>query len=127
MMKLTFVILLLYALPGLADEIVFRGVPTLRVISSTKTDDRQVLEGEAASKSECIIVERGKKYFWQSRNNVPMIRIDKPGFTYFVQSDGQGYVKVLTGERKTTNAPADYIENLTNNFEVITYWGRVAP
>ena len=124
-MKLTFVVLLLCALPVFADEIVFRGIPSLRVISSTKTDDRQVLEGEAASKAECIIVQRGKKYYWQSRNNAPMTRIDKPGFTYFVQSDGQGYVKVLTGERKATNAPADYIENLTNGFEVVTYWGRV--
>ena len=124
-MKLTFLALLLYAFPIFADEIIFRGVPTLRVISSIKTDDRQVLEGEAASKAECVIVQRGKKYFWQSRNNIPMTRIDKPGFTYFVQSDGQGYVKVLTGERKATNAPADYIENLTNGFEVITYWGRV--
>jgi hypothetical protein len=124
-MKLTFLALLLYAFPVFADEIVFRGVPNLRVISSTKTDDRQVLDGEAASKAECVIVQRGKKYFWQSRNNAPMIRIDKPQFTYFVQSDGQGSVKVFTGERKLANPPADYIENLTNGFEVVTYWGRV--
>jgi hypothetical protein len=123
-MKLTFVVLLLSALPVFADEIVFRGVPNLRVISSTKTDDRQVLEGEAASKAECVIVQRGKKYFWQSRNNIPMMRIDKPPFTYFVQSEGQGYVKVFTGERQA-NAPAEYIEILTNGFEVVTYWGRV--
>lgn len=123
-MKFTFLVLILYALPAFGDEIVFRGVPTLRVISSTKTDDRQILEGEAASKAECIIVQRGKKYFWQSRNNAPMMRIDKPPFTYFVRSDGHGSVTVFTGERTATLA-ADYIENLTNGFEVVTYWGRV--
>ena len=58
-------------------------------------------------------VQRGKKYFWVSRDNAELMRIDAPQFTYFVHTGGGGYVKVLTGSRKETNAPADYIENIT--------------
>ena len=53
------------------------------------------------------------------------MRVDAPQFTYFVHTGGGGYVKVLTGSRKETNAPADYIENITSGFDVITYWGNV--
>ena len=95
------------------------------MISSTKTDDRQVLEGEAASKAECIIVQRGKKYFWQSRNNVPMIRIDKPPFHVLRAERGTRLCQGLDRRTAETNAPAEYIEILTNGFEVVTYWGRV--
>ena len=126
-MKSTLALLLFLALPGFADEIVFRGLPSLRVISSTDHDERKQLDGDAARDAESVIVQRGKnKYFWQSRNNAPMMRVDTPGFTYFIHTGGLGYVKVLTGERKATNAPADYIESFTRGFDVITYWGRVA-
>lgn len=111
-----------------ADEVVFRGTPTVRLIAGAATESREKLDGEGAKKSECVITVRGKnKYFWASRNNVPMMRVDAPQFTYFIHAGGAGYVKVYNGERKAVNAPADYIETISQGFEVITYWGRAEP
>jgi hypothetical protein len=114
------------ALPAVAQEsIVFRGTPNVRVFSSAKTDGRETMQGEAADKAECVVVQRGKKYFWASRENVPLVRTDAAQFTFFVHPESGGYVKVFTGDRKAANAPADYIEHINRGFETITYWGRV--
>ena len=107
-----------------ADQIVFRGTPSLRVLSSVENDQRQKLDTDAAQKNECVIVQRGKKYFWASRGDAPMNRIDTSQFTYFIHTGGAGYVKIFTGVRDP-QAAADYIENINQQgFEVVTYWGR---
>lgn len=123
-MRLWFALLLCSAC-AMAQDVVFRGIPSVRVFSTTERDDRQKLEADAAKKAECVIVQQGKKYYWRSRGNAPLTRVDTQQFTYFIHTDGLGFVKVLTGSRKETNAPADYIENFTRGFEVVTYWGRV--
>lgn len=125
-MKLIATLLLASAI-AMAQDVVFRGTPSVRVLSTTERDIRETLEGEAARKAECVIVQKGKKYYWRSRGDAPLNRVDMPLFTYFVHPDGLGYVKVLTGSRKETNAPADYIEGFTEGFDVVTYWGRVSP
>jgi len=111
------------ALSALAADEVFRGAPTVRVFTSIEKESREKLDPESAKKNECVIVQRGKKYYWASRENAEMLRVDAPQFTYFIHVGGSGYVKVLTGSRKASNAPADYIENIVRGFEVITYWG----
>lgn len=123
-MKILFTLCAL-TLSAFAQDVVFRGTPTVRVFASPEGDDRQKLDQSAAYKNECVIVQRGKKYFWASRENAEMTRVDAPQFTYFIHNGGAGYVKVLTGSRKATNAPVDYIENINQGFEVITYWGKV--
>ena len=107
------------------DAIVFRGVPTVRVFSDPDKDDRQKMEGDVANKNECVIMRRGKKYYWASRQNAPMTRTDVPPFTYFFHNSGAGYVKVYTGERGPATASADYVEHINRGFETVTYWGRV--
>ena len=119
-------LVLCYSLPILAQDVVFRGIPSLRVFATTEQDDRQKLDAAAAQKNECVIVQRGKKYFWASRNNAPLTRVDAPQFTYFIHGGGAGYVKVFTGNRESAKAPADYIENINQGFEVVTYWGRAS-
>jgi hypothetical protein len=119
-------LLLLLVPPAFCDDVVFRGTPTVRVFASVENDNREKLDADTAKKNECVIVARGKKYYWASRDNAVMRRVDAAQFTYFIHEGGAGYVKVFTGERKAVNAPADYIENFTRGFEVITYWGRVS-
>lgn len=105
----------------------FRGTPSVRLYASADQEQREKLDGDAAKKNECVIVARGRKYYWASRNNVQMTRIDAAQFTYFVHSGGAGYVKVFTGERRA-DAPIEYVENITQQgFDVITYWGRANP
>ena len=107
-------------------QIVFRGIPAVRVFSSADRDDREKLNADEAQKAECVIVQRGRnKYFWHSRNDVPMLRVDTPQFTYFLHSGGSGYVKVYTGERAANKESAEYVESFTRGLEITTYWGRV--
>jgi hypothetical protein len=107
-----------------ADGIVFRGTPTVRVLSTADHDQRQKLDADSAEKNECVIVQRGKKYYWKSRGDQPMNRIDSSQFTYFVHTGGAGYVKIFTGVRDP-KAAADYIEHINQQgFEVMTYWGK---
>jgi hypothetical protein len=118
-------VIVLCALPMAAQDVVFRGVPTLRVYATTEADERQKLDAATAQKNECVIVQTGKnKYIWASRNNAPLTRVDAKQFTYFIHNGGAGYVKVFTGNREAAKAPADYIENINQGFEVVTYWGR---
>ena len=113
------------AVSAFAQDVVFRGTPKVRVYATPEKDERQQLDQATAYKNECVIVQRGKKYYWASRDNAEMLRVDAPQFTYFIHTGGAGYVKVLTGSRKDLNAPADYIENIVRQFEVVTYWGNV--
>lgn len=117
---------LLCVIAAWADGEVFRGRPSVRLFSNADNETREKLDGETAEKNECVIVAKGKKYYWASRDNGLMNRIDAPQYTYFVHAGGAGYVKIYTGARKE-DAPVEYVESLTQGFEVITYWGRVAP
>src|SRR5437588_3405737 len=116
-----FLIALLLCIPLLhADEIVFRGLPSVRVIATPEHDDRQKLDADASQKGECLVVARGRKFYWKSRNDVLLNRVDTRDFTYFVNPDGLGFIKVFTGQRKP-DASAEYVENVTRGFDVITY------
>jgi hypothetical protein len=117
-------LLLLCSIPMFAQETVFRGTPTLRVLSTTDGEQRDKLDAAQAQKYDCVIVKKGKKYLWASRNDAPLTRVDAKEFTYFIHPGGAGYVKVFTGDRSQVKLGADYIENINQNgFEVVTYWG----
>jgi hypothetical protein len=119
-------LLLVCAVVALPQDVVFRGVPSVRVSSSAERDDRDKLDSTAAQKAECVIGQQGKnKYVWLSRNRVPLTRVDSPTFTYFVHPGGLGYVKVFTGQRSEDTSSVEYIESYTEGFQVVTYWGRV--
>ena len=104
------------------DVVVFRGTPSTRLFAGVDSENRVKLDADEAKKNECVIVLRKKKYYWASRNNGSMTRIDAPQYTYFVHEGGAGYVKVFTGERNP-DAKADYVESITQGFDVIIYWG----
>jgi hypothetical protein len=117
-----FLLLLLCATVMFAQETVFRGTPTLRVLSTTEGEQRSKLDPAQAQKLDCVIVKSGRKYLWASRN---INRVDTKGFTYFIHPGGAGYVKIFTGDRNQIKLDADYIENINQNgFEVVTYWGK---
>ena len=107
-----------------ADEIVFRGLPLVRLIATPAHDNREKLDADAAQKSECLVVLRGRKFYWRSRNDVLLNKVETSDFTYFISPEGFGFIKVFTGQRKA-DAAAEYIESITREFDVITYWGKV--
>ena len=121
-----FVTLMLMAACALAQEVVFRGTPTLRVLTTHENEARQTIEPAAAEKSACVITKKGKRFYWASRDNAEMMRTESPTFTYFVHAGGSGYVKVFKGDPRVPNPPADYVEHISMGFQTMTYWGKTA-
>jgi hypothetical protein len=75
---------------------------------------------ENAINLECVVSQIGDDYYWASRENKPMVRIEATAYTTFVAVDGAGYVKVVKPDRKATAALVDeaaerfdYVEHLT--------------
>jgi hypothetical protein len=124
-MRLIVLSLLTLSLFG-ADTIVFTGIPDTRVVTTYEREEREKLDAEAGEKAECVIVQRGRKYYWASRDDAPLTRVDVPNFTYFIHTGGGGFIKVLTGSRAETQLPADYMEQINRGLETITYWGKVS-
>ena len=68
---------------------------------------------------ECVISQIGTSYYWASRQNVLLVRIDSGAFTTFVAPNGAGYIGVVKPEMKPaaalmspTEERFDYVEHL---------------
>jgi hypothetical protein len=87
---------------------------------------------ESAVNFECVISKIGQDYYWASRENRPMVRIEAGAFITFVALDGAGYVRMVApGEKKTvslmgdTEAKFDYVEHLLIGLKSVTYYGTL--
>jgi len=105
---------------GAADEVVFGGIPSIRIDADGKDSVRVELSEQGGKKYECRIVGRGKKYFWASRANRELIRSDSGDFTYFISPEGTGYVKISLAK----GGNFDYMESFTTDLKTVTYWGK---
>ena len=103
-----------------ADEVVFGGIPSVRVDVDGLESVRVELSEQGGKKYECRIVGRGKKYFWASRANRELIRSNSGDYTYFVSPEGTGYVKISL----TKGGRFDYMESFTTELKTVTYWGK---
>ena len=112
-------------------ETVFRGRPSIQI--SAAGEDRTVknLSGVNIDTYTCVISKIGSEYYWASRENTPLTRIDGPAYTMFVATTGAGYVKVLQPEQRANASlfdPAaanyDYVEHILVGLGSITYYGR---
>ena len=72
----------------------------------------------------------GTDYYWTSRENVLMVRIESRGYITYVAVNGAGYVKVLKSESKRaasavdeTAQEFDYVEHLNIGLNSVTYYG----
>lgn len=86
---------------------------------------------EKRGEFQCIINKVGEKYYWASRENKEMIKIDSgKAFITYIALDGAGYVKVLKPEYydQVLDSPVDaafeYIEHMSIGLTTITYFGN---
>ena len=70
-------------------------------------------------------------YYWASRENTELVRIDSGAFTTYVALTGAGYVRVIRTEQKQaasranpTEASFDYVEHLVIGLRSVTYYGN---
>lgn len=115
----------------LAMIIVFQGRPSVKIAEGGLGRAPETLSERNADYFECVISKVGDDYFWASRENARLQRVDAGAFTTFTALDGSGYVRVTKKEKKAaaslvgkTEARFDYVEHLLVGLRSFTYYGR---
>ena len=69
--------------------------------------------------TECVISRIGEQYYWASRENAEMVRLESGAFVTYVALNGSGYVRVVNPTLKSvaalmsqTEGKFDYVEHL---------------
>lgn len=127
---IVFALLFVAAAPKGA-ETVFHGIPSEKVSESCIERVREQLPQEKAVSMRCVISKIGDDFYWATRENVQMIKIDGGGaFITFLAVNGSGYVRIIKPEMKQaaslmseTEKTFDYCEHMTLGLRSITYWG----
>jgi hypothetical protein len=115
------VLLLLAASSGYAETIVFEGSPQMANYSSPEETFNMTLTVRDQTNYRCVIIKEGGKYFWLSREMKPLNHVKSGMFDYFVNPDGDGYIKIA----KMKDGTYAYMETMNVTFRVVTYWGIV--
>jgi hypothetical protein len=111
-------------------QIEFRGTPKVKISEGGTTRNVEALNTDKAGNTECLIVKRGEKYLWASRENLQLARIESGSFITFIAMNGSGWIRTINPEFKTiastmsaTEASFDYVEHLMIGLRSVTYFG----
>ena len=98
-----------------SENITFIGYPDRKVEISSPID---VIKTKVTKIDEfkVLISQDNDDYFWSSRNNVRLIKIENGFFITYVAEKGQGYIRICT-------ATKTYVEHLTLGLSSISYFG----
>ena len=109
---------------------VFKGRPSLKISEGGIERTPEQVPRDRAINLECVISQIGTSYYWASRENVPMARVDSGAFLTYVAANGAGYVRVAKPEAKAaaalmsgTEERFDYVEHTLIGLRSITYYG----
>ena len=113
------------------QETVFRGRPVVKISEGGLERVPETVPREKAINLECVISKIGDRYFWASRENTPMVRIESGAFITYLAANGAGYVRVIAPEYKETaaamgetEATFDYVEHALLGLKSVTYYGK---
>ena len=113
-----------------AQTTVFTGLPSVKITEGGVERSAEKLDRATASTLFCVINEKDGKFYWETRGNKPLLKIDSNEFVIYVAVDGSGYVKVLKPEFKqaaasisATEKNYDYVEHMLLGLRTITYYG----
>jgi len=112
-------------------EVVFTGIPALKISEGGVERVVEDINEDKASEFKCVITKKGDKYFWTSRNNIELNRIQSGVFLTFIATSGVGYVRIIPPELKDTAAlmseteeKYDYVEHMLIGLRAVTYYGK---
>jgi hypothetical protein len=133
MRKLIFVFILFFFTNFCnAQTFLFTGIPSVKVTEGGIERNTEKIEQPKALTVACVIKEIDGKFFWVSRENKQLVKIDTRGaFLIFLAVDGSGYIRIIKPELKdaaalmsATEKTFDYIEHLLLGLRAITYYGK---
>jgi len=110
---------------------IFIGFPKKKVSEGGLDRVVEDLSRKKAVNFQCIIIKSEDKYYWASRENVEMVKIESGAFITFLAVNGSGYVRVIKPELKEaaslmdkTEETFDYTEHLVTGLRSVNYWGE---
>ena len=113
-----------------APTTVFRGRPAVKISEGGVERTPEQVPRERAVNLECVISRIGNSYYWASRENLQLSRIDGGAFSTYVAVNGAGYVRILNPEAKAAASAMsdaeknfDYVEHALIGLRSVTYYG----
>ena len=127
---LAFTVLLVPVGSSEQSTTVFKGRPSVKISEGGVERTPEQIARDRAINLECVISQIGNSYYWASRENVQLMRVDNAGFITFVAMNGSGYIRVVKPEAKAaaalmgpTEERFDYVEHLLIGLTSMTYYG----
>jgi len=117
------VVALFVSASAAAAETEFEGTPQTKVEVTLGATTSEAVPRDEREKRRVVITRDGDKYFWASRNNTPLYKLDSGDYVTYVAATGVGYVRVLS-PRKSIGRNVRYMEHLTVQMGSITYFGK---
>lgn len=132
MYKFLFVLVLsLFAKFCIAQSFSFTGIPSVKITEGGIERNAEKVEQSKASSVACIVKEIDGKFFWETRGNKPLVKIDSGAFVIFLAVDGSGYIRLIKPSLKeaasvmsNTEKNYDYVEHLILGLRSVTYYGK---
>ena len=114
-----------------AQSFSFTGLPSVKVTEGGIERSAEKIEQSKASSVACIVKEIDGKFFWETRGNKPLLKIDSGAFVIFLAVDGSGYVRLIkpsfkeaTSLMSNTEKNFDYVEHLILGLRTVSYYGK---
>jgi hypothetical protein len=115
-----------------SQSVIFTGAPSVKVTEGGVERNSENLVQARAKDAICVIMEIEGKFFWASRDNKQLVKIDTGGaFLIFLAADGSGYIRVIKKDLKeaaslmsATERTFDYVEHLLLGLRSVTYYGK---
>ena len=112
------------------STVVFKGLPLVKISEGGVSRLPENITRDKAVNFKCIITKISGSYYWASRENVKLLRIDSGAFSTFLAETGSGYIRLLNPDLKDaaslmseTEEKYDYVEHLLIGLRSITYYG----
>lgn len=127
---ITLFILIIAATVHAQSNVVFKGLPIVKISEGGVSRIPGNITRDRAVNLKCIISKISGSYYWASRENVKLLRIDSGAFSTFVAEYGSGYIRLVNPDVKDaaslmseTEAKYDYVEHLLIGLRGVTYYG----
>lgn len=115
---------------GAQAATVFRGVPSIKITEGGLDRHPESVTAATAGNVSCVISRIGDKYYWASRENTELVRIQAGAFITYVALNGTGYVRIVSPAMKSTASlmgqteqQFDYVEHIVFGLRSVTYYG----
>jgi hypothetical protein len=112
------------------SETIFTGIPTIKISEAGVDRIPEKIDQKRSVNLKCIISKINDKYYWASRENTLMLRVESGAFITFLALNGSGFVRVVSSGMKqavslmsNTESKFDYVEHLLIGLRSVTYYG----